>query len=56
MLGGQILDHGLDLRLSFGLVLDPLWPRLGALLAPFWEPKSGQVGSKMHLEPSFVQK
>lgn len=26
-----------------GSVLDPFWPRLRFLLAPFWKPKSGQV-------------
>ena len=45
-----------DFGLDFGLVLAPFWARLGRLLGPFWEPKSGQVGSKMHLEPSFVRK
>ena len=41
-------DFGLDL----GLVWDTFWARLGLLLALFWEPKSSQVGPKMHLESS----
>ena len=45
-----------DVGLDFGLVLGPFCARLGRLLGPFWEPKSGQVGSKMRLEPSFVRK
>ena len=36
-----------DFELNFGLVLDPSWARLGLLLTPFWEAKSGQVGSKI---------
>ena len=39
-----------DFELNFGLVLGPIWPRLGLVLVAFWEPKSGQVGSKMRLE------
>ena len=39
-----------DLKLNFGLALDPFWGRLGLLLAPFWEPKSDQLSSKMKLE------
>ena len=46
------LDFGLD----FGLVLAPFWARLGRLLGSFLEPKSGQVGPKIHLEPVFFQK
>ena len=45
-----------DFGLDFGLVLGPFWARLGRLLGPFGEPKSGQVGSKMRLEPSLVRK
>ena len=45
-------DFGLDV----GLVLGPFWARLGRLLGPFLEPKSGQVGPKIHLEAVFVQK
>ena len=30
--------------------------RLGSVLGSLWEPKSGQVGPKMRLEPSFVRK
>ena len=45
-----------DLELDFGLVFGPFWAGLGLLLAPFWEPKSGQVGPKIHLEAVFVQK
>ena len=45
-----------DVGLDFGLVLGPFWARLGRLLGPFWEPKSGQVGPKIHLEAVFVQK
>jgi hypothetical protein len=45
-----------DFCLDFGLVLGPFWARLGRLLGPFGEPKSGQVGSKIRLEPSFVRK
>ena len=45
-----------DFGLDFGLVLGPFWARLGRLLGPFWEPKSGQVGPKIHLEAVFVQK
>ena len=45
-----------DFGLDFGLVLGPFWARLGRLLDPFWEPKSGQVGPKIHLEAVFVQK
>ena len=45
-----------DFGLDFGLVLAPFWARLGRLLGPFWEPKSGQVGPKIHLEAVFVQK
>ena len=45
-----------DFELNFGLVLGPSWARLGLLLAPFWEPKSGQVGPKMRLEAVFVRK
>ena len=45
-----------DFELDFGLVLDPFWTRLGPLLKSFWEPKSGQVGSKMRLERSFFRK
>ena len=45
-----------DFELNFGVVLGPIWGRLGLLLGAFWEPKSGQVGPKTHLEPSFVRK
>ena len=45
-----------DFGLDFGLVLGPFWARLGRLFAPFLEPKSDQVGSKIHLEAVFVQK
>ena len=45
-----------DFDLNFGLVLGPIWGRLGLLLGSVWEAKSGQVGSKMRLEPSFVRK
>ena len=45
-----------DFGLDFGLVLGPSWARLGRLLGPFLEPKSGQVGPKIHLEAVFVQK
>ena len=45
-----------DFELNFGLVLGPSWARLGLLLTPFWEAKSGQVGPKMRLEPLFVRK
>ena len=47
---------GFDFGLDFGLVLGPFWARLGRLLGPFLEPKSGQVGPKIHLEAVFVQK
>ena len=47
---------GFDFGLDFGLVLGPFWARLGRLWDPFWEPKSGQVGPKIHLEAVFVQK
>ena len=47
---------GLDFGLDFGLVLGPFWARLGRLLGPFLEPKSGQVGSKIHLETVLAQK
>ena len=40
----------------FVLIFDSFWGRLGRLLGPFWEAKSGQVGLKMRLEPSFVRK
>ena len=36
--------------------MGPFWARLGRLLGPFLEPKSGQVGPKIHLEAVFVQK
>ena len=36
--------------------MGPFWARLGRLLGPFWEPKSGQVGPKINLEAVFVQK
>ena len=36
--------------------MGPFWARLGLLLAPFWEPKSGQVGHKIRLEAVFFQK
>ena len=42
-----------DFGLDFGLVLGPFWARLGRLSAPFWEPKSGQVGPKMVLNHHF---
>ena len=45
-----------DFGLDFGLVLAPFWARLGRLLGPLLEPKSGQVGSKINLEAVFVQK
>ena len=45
-----------DFGLDFGLVLAPFWARLGRLLGPFLELKSGQVGPKIHLEAVFVQK
>ena len=45
-----------DFDLNFGLVLGPIWGRLGLLLGSVWEAKSGQVGPKMHLEPSFARK
>ncbi len=45
-------DFGLDL----GLVLGSFWARLGRLLGPFLELKSGQVGPQIHLEAVFVQK
>ena len=34
-----------DFDFDFGLVLDSSWARLGLLMAPFSELKSGQVGS-----------
>ena len=36
--------------------MGPSWARLGRLLGPFLEPKSGQVGPQIHLEAVFVQK
>ena len=45
-----------DFGLDFGLILGTFLARLGRLLGPFWEAKSGQVGSKMRLEPSFYRK
>ena len=45
-----------DFGLNFGLVLGPFWARLGLLLAPLWEPKSGQVGPQIRLEAAFFQK
>ena len=45
-----------DFDLNFGLVFAPVLGRLGLLLGSVWEAKSGQVGSKIHLEAVFVQK
>ena len=45
-----------DFELNFGLVLDPFWARLGLLMDPFCAPKSGQVGTKSHLESPWFLK
>ena len=47
---------GFDFGLDVWLVLGPFWARLGLLLMGFWEPKSGRVRPKMHLESSCCQK
>ena len=36
--------------------MGPFWARLGLLLVAIWEPKSGRVRSKMHLESLCCQK
>ena len=53
-LDGPFFDHFFASILDS--ILDSFWARLGFLLAPFWEPKSGQVGPKMRLERIFVRK
>ena len=45
-----------DFELNFGLVLGSSWARFGLLLIPFWEAKSGQVGTKIALGPSSSSK
>ena len=45
-----------DFELNFGLVLDSFWGRLGLLLAPFWDPKSGHVGPKVCREAVLFRK
>ena len=44
-----------DFGFNFGLVLNAFGGRLGLLLAPFWEPNSGQVGPKMCLDRFFLK-